>query len=596
MDNEKRIFLAILLSIVILYFYQSFFAPPPKQPVQKPSAEQLQQEPQHKPEQPSTAPVQQSLNDINIKQLSQQAGSTAVSTEKTVQVTTNLFSASFLSTLGSPNSFSLHNYKEAIEQPAFIKSIKKIFSSGSTDKTIDKSKQFKELIHVPQNSTLPLKTLFVDTDNKIHGSGAWQSDQDRITLDRNTQESALVFSNSESQGLSIHKKFIFRESDYKIDFNVIVSNTSSTSSYTGNAVIEWTAPSAGKSSSSFFGGDPSLVSQFAYFINGKVEKKDFGSIKEEITIEGDILWTSIEEKYFTSAIISKDQKPVQIRLGKTADNLVAYQLFYPLISLKPGEEKLYTFSLYLGPKDIDILKSQGAHLEQSVVFGWFDIIARPLLFTLKFFNAYLGNYGLAIILLTIIIKILFWPLTHKSFESMKSMQQIQPELAILKEKYKDNKEEFAKQQLAIYKKYKVNPLSGCLPTIIQIPVFIALYNSLMYAIELRHANFISFWINDLSDKDPTYIAPIIMGFSMLVQQKMTPTSADPAQAKVMMFMPIIFTVMFLSFPSGLVIYWLVNNVISIAQQLYINKKLTVPGGKECSPSKSKQNPSKKRSQ
>ncbi|MEI6125485.1 MAG: membrane protein insertase YidC, partial [Pseudomonadota bacterium] len=139
------------------------------------------------------------------------------------------------------------------------------------------------------------------------------------------------------------------------------------------------------------------------------------------------------------------------------------------------------------------------------------------------------------------------------------------------------------------------PLSGCLPTLIQIPVFIALYNSLMYSIELRHANFIAFWINDLSEKDPTYIAPIIMGISMMVQQKMTPSTADPAQAKMMMFMPVIMTVMFLSFPSGLVIYWLVNNVISIAQQLYINNKLTESGGKECIPSKSKQNPSKKRS-
>ena len=211
-------------------------------------------------------------------------------------------------------------------------------------------------------------------------------------------------------------------------------------------------------------------------------------------------------------------------------------------------------------------------LEKTVDFGWFDIIAKPLLLSLTFFYRFLGNYGLAIILITIIIKILFWPLTHKSFKSMRGMQKLQPEMAKLKEKYGDKKEEMAKQQMQLYKQYNVNPLGGCLPMLLQIPVFIALYRGLMDSIELRHASFIGFWINDLSAKDPTYIAPLVMGLSMFLQQKMTPTAADPAQAKMMLLMPVIFTVMFLNFPSGLVIYWLVNNLISIAQQLYINKR------------------------
>jgi YidC/Oxa1 family membrane protein insertase len=177
---------------------------------------------------------------------------------------------------------------------------------------------------------------------------------------------------------------------------------------------------------------------------------------------------------------------------------------------------------------------------------------------------------------------------------MKGMQQIQPELQKLKEKYKDDKEEFARQQMSLYRKYKVNPFGGCLPILLQIPVFIALYRTLMDSIELRHANFISFWINDLSAKDPTYIAPIVMGASMLLQQRMTPTAADPAQARMMMFMPIIFTVMFLNFPAGLVIYWLINNVLSIVQQLYINKKSHDSGGSPaCAQPNSKPKRSKK---
>ncbi len=364
----------------------------------------------------------------------------------------------------------------------------------------------------------------------------------------------------------------------------------------GTPVIEWKAHVPTKQGGGFFGGDTTDVTQFTYFLKDTVVKQDLEKVKEETPIEGDILWTAIEEKYFMSALLMQNQKPAQVRISKTADGTVTYQVFFPAITIQPGQEAQYPLQLYMGPKDMDILAKQGDHLEKTLDFGWFDIIAKPLLMCLKFFYGFLGNYGLAIILLTIIIKILFWPLTHKSFESMKGMQKIQPELTALKEKYKDNKEEFARQQLSLYKKYNVNPLSGCLPILIQIPVFIALYNALMYSIELRHANFVSFWINDLAAKDPTYIAPIIMGLSQFLQQKMTPsTSMDPMQAKMMLFMPLVFTFMFLSFPSGLVIYWLVNNVISIVQQYYINNKISVAGGKECSPSKSKPKQLKKQS-
>jgi YidC/Oxa1 family membrane protein insertase len=189
---------------------------------------------------------------------------------------------------------------------------------------------------------------------------------------------------------------------------------------------------------------------------------------------------------------------------------------------------------------------------------------------LKYINKGTHNFGLAIIVLTIVIKILFFPLTHTSYKSMKDMQKVQPLMLKLKKKYKDDKEKLNKEIMALYRSHKVNPLGGCLPMILQIPVFFALYKALLGSIELRHAPFI-FWINDLSAKDPYYITPIIMGASMFIQQKMTPTVGDPTQAKIMLLMPIVFTIMFLNFPSGLVIYWLVNNVLSIGQQFYINK-------------------------
>ena len=222
-------------------------------------------------------------------------------------------------------------------------------------------------------------------------------------------------------------------------------------------------------------------------------------------------------------------------------------------------------------------------MEQAVNFGFFDILAKPLLWVLKFFNNYLHNYGWAIILLTILVKIVFWPLTHKSYKSMKDMQKLQPKMAKIREKHKDNREKMNQEMMALYKTYKVNPMGGCLPMVIQIPVFFALYSLLGYAIELRQAHFL-LWINDLAAPDRLPIGvpipyvgdgipvlTLLMGASMFIQQKMTPTTGDPTQAKLMLFLPVVFTFMFINFASGLVLYWLVNNVLSIGQQYYINK-------------------------
>jgi len=190
---------------------------------------------------------------------------------------------------------------------------------------------------------------------------------------------------------------------------------------------------------------------------------------------------------------------------------------------------------------------------------------------LKFFNRYLHNYGLAIILVTILIKLVFYPLSQKSYQSMSKMKAIQPKVAKLKEKYKDDKARQQKEMMDLYRTHKVNPFGGCLPIVVQIPVFFGLYRGLMVAIELRHAPFF-WWIQDLAAKDPYYVTPILMGVTMLLQQKMSPTTGDAMQAKMMLFMPIIFTFMFLNFPAGLVLYWLVNNVLSIGQQYMVMKK------------------------
>ncbi|MBU4153552.1 MAG: membrane protein insertase YidC, partial [Proteobacteria bacterium] len=226
----------------------------------------------------------------------------------------------------------------------------------------------------------------------------------------------------------------------------------------------------------------------------------------------------------------------------------------------------------------------GANLDKVINFGWFDVIAKPTLFLLNFLHHYLHNYGVAIILVTIIFKLLFWPISHKGMKSMKTMQKIQPKMAKLREKYKDDTERLNQEMMTLYKTYKVNPLGGCLPMILQIPVFFALYKVLLQTIELRHAPFM-LWITDLSAPDRLYIGfdipglggipvlTLLMGASMFLQQKMTPTTGDPTQAKIMMFLPVIFTFMFLNFASGLVLYWFVNNLLSIVQQYFINRSV-----------------------
>jgi YidC/Oxa1 family membrane protein insertase len=288
-----------------------------------------------------------------------------------------------------------------------------------------------------------------------------------------------------------------------------------------------------------------------------------------------------------TAIIPENNDKSTAKSTILPDGTIRISYITPPLNLRQHQEITKNFALYLGPQDLYILKALKGNLEKAINFGWFDIIAKPLLITLRFFNKHVSNYGVSIILLTILIKLLFWPLTHKSYQSMKEMRKLQPIMAKIREKYKGNKQEMNKQLMGLYKTYKINPMGGCLPMIIQIPVFFALFRVLPNSIELRHAPFI-LWIKDLSSPDrlfyfpfeipfmaPPYGIPVltlIMGASMFIQQKMTPVTGDPAQAKMMMLLPIVFTFMFINFPSGLVLYWLVNNVLSIAQQYKINRQ------------------------
>jgi YidC/Oxa1 family membrane protein insertase len=284
-----------------------------------------------------------------------------------------------------------------------------------------------------------------------------------------------------------------------------------------------------------------------------------------------VVWSGYQTKYFLSAILPGEGAAERLRIERI-NQVVESTFDTPPVTLAPGGSQEFSYLVYFGPRETSVLEAADARLAQGVDFGFFSPIARPLLFVLNFFYGYVGNYGIAIILLTVIIKLLFWPLTHKSYASMKAMQQLQPEMQKIREKFKNDKEKLNRELMELYKNRRVNPLGGCLPMLVQIPVFFALYKVLMEAIEMRHAEFF-LWILDLSAKDPYYVTPLIMGATMFIQQKLTPTTMDPMQAKVFMFMPIVFTFLFLNFPSGLVLYWLVNNLLTIVQQVYIHRKV-----------------------
>jgi YidC/Oxa1 family membrane protein insertase len=399
----------------------------------------------------------------------------------------------------------------------------------------------------------------------LSGDTPYETSAPEVVEVATNDEVTLSFKHVAANGMQYVKTFVINGDKYTINAGLELRNASpSTLRGTINLAMVQHWDDSSETDSYSFTGPASLI-------KGKIEEVKIDNLKEgSVAYSQDIGWTSFQNKYFLSVVVPGDKtvQRVQIqRSGDAIENLVES----PEITLQAGEQRQLDYLVFIGPKDPEQLKAAGHQLDQVVHFGFFDILAQPLFMVLTFFYSFFKNYGVSIILLTVLIKLLFWPLTHKSYASMKSMQKLQPEMQKLRDKFKNDKERLNKEMMALYKTHSVNPLGGCLPMLVQIPVFFALYQVLLSSIALRHAPFV-FWLTDLSAKDPYYITPLIMGASMFVQQKMTPTTVDPMQAKIFMMMPVIFTFMFLNFPSGLVIYWLVNNLLTILQQYFIHRK------------------------
>ena len=550
-----RAFLAIIISFVILVGYQYFFVGPVQQ---QPAPEQQEVPAQQQapvvqdqpvapapaltapqPTQPVTAPVQVQTR-----------------AAETVTIDTELYTAVLSEQGGVLTSFILKNHRETSDPESMGQQL------------ITTSATHGYPLAFSWGSAFPAQTLY-----RLDDSAVTFADNGVATVTMRVQNPS---------GLEIIRTYSFERDSYPIKHSVTVRNIGGQTLQGSGGLHQRNLPfgTLGKASQWLFRG-PSFFNAEGLQL---IKLKEFKEGSK--TIEGKFDWVAYQGTYFMTGIMPETDAKTLILDAK--DELVSIDVMSSLDTLPPGSEKQYEYTIFYGPKKLTLLKEIGHNLEKAINFGWFDVIARPTLYLLNWFYSIFGNYGVAIIMVTVILKAIFWPITQKGLNSMKNMQKLQPKMVKIKEKYKDDPAKMNQEVMNLYKTYKVNPLGGCLPMLLQIPVFFALYKVLLQSIELRHAPFMM-WITDLSAPDRLYLGfdipylgglpvlTLLMGGSMFLQQKMTPTTADPTQAKIMMLLPVIFTFMFLNFASGLVLYWFVNNLLSILQQYLINRKRkTVP--------------------
>ena len=557
MDEQKRLLLAVVLSIIVLVGYQYFFVTPteinnPPQDGQN-NQEQVQQPP---PEQTSS-----NISEYKAPKSSPQTVTPEPAKSfRTISISTPLYDIVLSEHLASVKSLELKKYKESIQEDSPLKQL------------------------VPEQLPQGIMTVGVE-GGTIEGleNAVYTTDISTSSVALNQGEKQVTFSWTNPLGITVKKAFTFRADSYLIDCNVVIQNGSSVPL---NDSLVFSIPG-------LFNEEIKKNSRFAFegplaYINNEFKTIDPDDLDEKNLYTGKIDWAGYSHRYFLTCAMPVQAVDGSLKLS-FANDIVTNNLVRKMERLDPAKQAQYDYVLYMGPKSYKVLSKYDNMLKKAINFGWFDIIAKPLLIVMNAIHDVIPNYGVAIILLTILIKLIFWPLGTKSYKSMNEMKKVQPLMMEIREKYKNDKQRMNQEVMALYKTYKVNPASGCLPLLVQMPIFFALYRMLYQAIELRHAPFVG-WINDLSGPDrlfsfdfsiPMMQAPygipvltLLMGASFLLQQKMTPTAGDPMQAKMMMIMPIMMTVLFINFPAGLVLYMFVNNIISMGQQYYTQKKFS----------------------
>jgi YidC/Oxa1 family membrane protein insertase len=556
---DKRTILAIVLSLAVLLVYQIFFIKPPvPQKAAKPQQPAGQVKKDETYVSAATAAVARSETKPVIAQ--------PEAPPRDITVETSDYTAVFSTRGAALKSMKLKGYyQECHECTDDIWPKVKSMVTGNKIPAKPKTKNFIELVDVHEGMPYPLAVTFPNSSSDIAPDAVFETTAEKLEVTKAKETKQLVFSKSH-HNIKIEKIFTFHPSGYAIGMEVRVHNLTA-APITQIPKINWYQYVDPLKVDDSYGHDGPAVS-----VGGGIERQEVKKLDNETVLGPNVLWGAFESKYFIASFIPENPSLSSVVMTRDANNMVAVGLKGRKELIPGGQNSIFSYSLYLGPKQYDLLKKLGVGLESAIDYGWFKWLAIPALYILNFLYGFVLNYGIAIIILTTIIKIIFWPLGNMSYKSMNEMKKLQPKIEALKEKYKNDQTKIGQETMALYREHKVNPFSGCLPMLIQIPVFFGLYKALMYSIELRHSPFF-FWIQDLSAKDPYYITPIIMGATQFISQKMTPAMGDPMQQKVMLLMPVIFTFFFLNFPSGLVIYWLFNNVLQIGQQFYINKKL-----------------------
>jgi len=431
--------------------------------------------------------------------------------------------------------------------------------------------------------------VFISQSGLIGNSGTYPNHNTQYTVEKSNYELGagttveVPFYWTSPEGNIFVKKFVFNKDSYVIDVDYQITN-SLAEPWTGYLYAQFkrTQPLDKKKGS--FMQLPSFMGGVKYTSENKYDKISFKDIKEDnLAISTGDGWVGMLQHYFTGLWMPETSDNTEAYKfysrytdGVQPEYIMGYNSLVPL-ELQAGEQGTLSTKAFVGPKVQSRLKgleksSDAEGLSLSVDYGWLTVIADPLFWMLDKIHSVVKNWGWSIIILTILIKLAFYPLSAAGYKSMAKMKKFQPRIQTLKERYGDDKAGLQQEMMKLYKEEKVNPAGGCLPMLIQIPVFIALYYVLLESVELRHAPF-ALWLQDLSSKDPYYILPVLMGASMLLQFRLNPTPMEPMQQKIMTIMPIMMTFLFITFPSGLVLYWVVNNILSIAQQWTINKTI-----------------------
>ncbi|MBT8338563.1 MAG: membrane protein insertase YidC [Desulfatitalea sp.] len=549
--EQKRLLLAVGLSLFIFILWAKFFAPKPQE-IEEPV----------KTAETTSEAVPESFTPLESEELTQNQGADAKKEEfaqrsaRRITIDTPLYTMTVDEQGAAVISMALKEYREHA-------------SAGAAPKQLIS----KEL----RGGTVLLSM----SDPKAGGlpQCTYSAQSDATVIEVQTVPRELVFNCTTSQNISVSKIFRFIPDSYTIDLTVKVKNNAG-EPLGGRIGLALRDISREKSGTFGFQGPSGLVDD----IHEQIDPDD---IEDNRRLDGHIEWIAIERLYFMDGVIlnTAADRYMALRGNK---NIIENQIVTEIDPVYPGGSTDFEYTLFMGPKSVKVLKTIGHELDRAVDFGWFDFIAKPCLWFMNFIYRYIPNYGIAIIILTIISRLIFWPLAQKSYKSMNDMRKLAPLMKEIREKYKDDKMQMNQETMALYRTYKVNPVGGCLPMVIQMPVFFALYRMLYGSIELRHAPFFG-WIQDLSSPDRLFnfdislplihppvgipVLTLIMGATMILQQKMSPTAGDPTQAKMMMLMPVVFTFIFVNFPSGLVLYWLVSNLVAISQQYYTQKKL-----------------------